>query len=400
MAITESLFGLTPEAVRAQQAADLERRATAFAQLSPMQAAQAGLFRSVSQLGSGIAALGGYQNPEVLRAQQRQGMLSGLDMSSPDALMQAAQTAQRAGDFSLAQTLQTQAQDMRVKGAQAQKLTAEAQDAENKRIREEQLRAALAELPANATPEQYLDVVRRYGSPDKVLTSVQTSIDKEAQRRQALELKKMEIAARMEQARQAGADRMMIAQMQIDGRRELAQFASSLKGAKPEKVLPASLQKAEDADFDAIESVSGLNMSLEPVITSLGGFGSKPVNPSLNLGATNNAMNTARNFLGMSTPESRQYSQLEETKIRIINDSLRLNKGTQTEGDAQRAAREVEAAWAKNDTEATRQALLRLYQINERAKQNKEQQIERRRKSQGISVPARVGTAENPIKLD
>ena len=110
--ITESLFGLTPEAVRAQQAAQLERQALAFAQLSPMQAAQAGLFRAGNQLGGGIAGLMGYQDPEVLRAQQRQGMLSTLDINNPNALLQAAETAQRAGDFPLAQALQTQALDL------------------------------------------------------------------------------------------------------------------------------------------------------------------------------------------------------------------------------------------------------------------------------------------------
>ncbi len=110
--ITESLFGLTPEAVRAQQAAQLDKQALAFAQLSPMQAAQAGLFRAGNQLGGGIASLMGYQDPEVLRAQQRQGMLSTLDINNPNALLQAAQTAQRAGDFPLAQALQTQALDL------------------------------------------------------------------------------------------------------------------------------------------------------------------------------------------------------------------------------------------------------------------------------------------------
>lgn len=123
----------------------------------------------------------------------------------------------------------------------------------------------------------------------------------------------------------------------------------------------------------------------------------RPENPTLNLGAMRNAMSNVRNFFGASTPESRQYAQLEEAKTRLINESLRLNKGVQTEGDAQRAAKEVEAAWARNDTEATRLALLRLKEVNDRAIKNKEAQIDRRRESQGkeayfTNVPQPSGT--------
>ena len=129
----ESLFGLTPDAVRAQQAANLERQALMFAQLSPAQQAQAGLFRAGSQLGSGIAGALGYQDPELLRAQQRQGMLSALDINDPNALMQAAQTAQRSGDFPLAQTLQAQAQDL-AKQVQSQMTTQASAAAEQRAL--------------------------------------------------------------------------------------------------------------------------------------------------------------------------------------------------------------------------------------------------------------------------
>jgi hypothetical protein len=287
--------------------------------------------------------------------------------------------------------LERQMFEMQEMKAKATKATTEQQGILREQQREEQLRAALSELPANATPEQYLDVVRRYGSPDKVMTSIQTSMDKEEQRRQALELKKMEIESRLDIARQQGADRLLIAQMQIEGRREIAAFAAALKQStqadKPEKVLPARLQQAEDDDYEAIDTVTNLLTSIDPVIQSLGGYGEKGANPTLRLSALNNTQNQLKNFIGMSTAESQQYAQLQETKTRIVNESLRLNKGVQTEGDAVRAATEVEAAWSKNDTEATRKALVRLVEINKRAKKNKEAQIARRRQSQGVKPP-------------
>jgi hypothetical protein len=205
----------------------------------------------------------------------------------------------------------------------------------------------------------------------------------------------MNNASREDIARLMTQSREEAARIASEGRKEIAQLTATLKGGK---TLPASLQKSEDADYEAIDTAVNLNSSLDPVIKKLGGFGDTGKDATLNLGALQNAAYSFKNYFGKSTPESLAYSQLQETKIRIINDSLRLNKGTQTEGDAQRAASEVEAAWAKNDTEGTRRALVRLYKINETAVKNKQSQIARRRRSQGVEAP--VGTADNPIKLD
>jgi hypothetical protein len=391
MTVVQSLFGPTPEQIQAQQRAAMQQEALQFSQMSPMQQAQYGIFSGANMLGGGIAQAMGYEDPEIKAAKERQGLLGGVALSDPASLRDAAQKAWQAGNYQVTQNLLKQAQEMELSTAETQEAKARASKFATDQQREEQLRSALSELPANATPEQYLDVVRRYGSPDKVMTSIQTSMDREAQRRQALELKQAEIQARIDIAKMNGERDERIAQMQIDGRREMAAFAAALKQStqadKPEKVLPARLQQAEDDDYEAIDTVTNLLTSIDPVIQSLGGYGEKGVNPTLRLSALNNTQNQLKNFIGMSTAESQQYAQLQETKARIVNESLRLNKGVQTEGDAVRAATEVEAAWAKNDTEATRKALVRLVEINKRAKKNKEAQIARRRQSQGVKPP-------------
>ena len=88
--VTQSLFGMTPQGIEARRAAELEAQALQFAQLSPMQQAQAGLFRAGSQLGSGLAGLMGYEDPEIAQARQVQGLLGGVDMGDPAALREAA----------------------------------------------------------------------------------------------------------------------------------------------------------------------------------------------------------------------------------------------------------------------------------------------------------------------
>jgi hypothetical protein len=316
-----------------------------------------------------------------------------------------------------AQQLEAQLMDVKLKSEQTRKATAEAGQAEWEAERYKKFTEELGNLPPDASDEDILGVAVKYGDPKSVLTAVNTRVDKEAARKQALEIKKAELAARAEQA-QRESDRILevarmnnasrediarlmalsderAARIAAEGRKEIAQLSATLKGGK---TLPASLQKSEDADYETIDTAVNLNASIDPVIKMLGGFGEKAEKPELNLSAAKNAAYSFRNFFGKSSPESLAYAQLQETKTRIINDSLRLNKGTQTEGDAQRAANEVEAAFAKNDTEATRKAMLRLYKINEKAVENKNNQITRRRKSQGIEAP--VGTKDNPIVLE
>jgi len=151
------------------------------------------------------------------------------------------------------------------------------------------------------------------------------------------------------------------------------QAASERKGAR----LNPSLQKEEDADFLAIDGAKSAASDIQPVINNL-------KTGTLQLGALRNAWNASRNFFGSSTPESQAYAELERGITRITNESLRLNKGVQTEGDAQRAAKEVLAAFGKNDTALMTAALEDLQRINSRAADLRARGIDRRRTSQGV----------------
>jgi hypothetical protein len=153
------------------------------------------------------------------------------------------------------------------------------------------------------------------------------------------------------------------------------QAASAAKGAR----LNPSLQKEEDNDFSMIDGAKAAASDIQPVIANLKAG-------TLQLGALRNAWNASRNFFGQSTPESQAYAELERGITRITNESLRLNKGVQTEGDAQRAAKEVLAAFGKNDTALMAKALEDLQRINVRAAENKARSIDRRRESQGVDL--------------
>jgi hypothetical protein len=241
-------------------------------------------------------------------------------------------------------------------------------------------------------------VVTKYGSPDKVLAALQGSADRAAQREQALQMQKDRIAADIERARQSGADKKEIAQMQIEGRKDLAMFAQSLKGPK---ALPPSLQKEEDKELELVDSLTAREASLAPAIATLTPD-PKTGKPPLELGPVNNLRYQAQNAAGNSSVESRNYAALQRSVQEATNLKTDAAKGVQTDKDVLRFANELIAAFGGNDTKTTLEALSNFSKSTAKAKENAQKRIDSRRKSQGVEPyygPGR-GTPQNPIPLD
>jgi hypothetical protein len=70
-----------------------------------MQSAQAGFYTAGNRLAGVAGGLLGAQDPEMMRIQQRQQMLQGLDLNSPESLKQGIQTATQNKDYQLANEL-------------------------------------------------------------------------------------------------------------------------------------------------------------------------------------------------------------------------------------------------------------------------------------------------------
>jgi hypothetical protein len=363
-----------------------------------MQQAQMGLFRAGSQLGTGLAGLMGFEDPEIAQARQVQGLLGGADMNDPDALMQVAQRIQSINPAA-AQELSQRALNMRKTQMEIQSKETDVAAKKSAANREEQLRTELAGLPPDATDAQIEAVLRKYGDPDTLIKSLE--------RRQTAATN---AEARMEQARQAHLDRMELARLNNASRADIAamnrqfqmqitQMRQDMKAQqdanKPQRPLPASLQKAEDADFEAIDTATAVVSDIAPIINNL-------ETGQLNLSRLNRAKMTAQAFVGSSDPEVLRFQELERNLTRFVNESLRLNKGVQTEGDAQRAAQEYQAAYSKNDAKGMTAALKELEKINKRVAENRRKQIDRRRKSQNLPVVfgASQGRTTGPVGED
>jgi len=399
------LFGLTPEGLSQQRYQQDLKRGYELAQLSRGDAARATLESGVGQLGRGIAGLMGVEDPQMKLISARQQIMSQTDQTDPQSLANAAKQLNAMGDTQGAMALM----DFARKAQSEMALVGQRKAAEKASLaqvaktelsiqQEQQLRDELSKLPADATQEQILAIVTKYGSPDKVLASLQGAADKQMANQGRIEAARIAAEARIDAAREAGANRLQIAQMQAQSRQELAQLAASLKGPK---VLAPGLQKEEDKELELVDSLTARSQSLQPALQALTPD-PKTKKAPLELGPLANLRYQAQNAAGNSTPESQKFAELERAVQAATNLKTDAAKGVQTDKDVLRFANELIAAYGKYDTTVTRQALQDFVKATDKARENAQKRIDSRRKSQGIEpyYGNTAGTPSNPIKLD
>jgi hypothetical protein len=318
-----------------------------FAQLDPMQRAQMAIYQGGAGIGRGIQGLLG-GDPELERVSKIKQLSSQFDLTSAEGARQFAQALQPFAPQEAMMAVR-EADRMEQAGLGRQKTAAEIQrteglaaKAELSAAQEEKLRAELSNLPPNATEQQILSVVTRYGSPDKILQVLTQSQDRRAK-----------IAA-----------------------------AAAGKAEAPPKPLAASLQKSEDKDIEAIDAYLAQGEALKPSILNLTPD-AKGVR-KLELGPAKNAKYIAQNALGNSTPESQAYEALKSAVDTAVNLQVSAEKGVQTDKDVLRFANALIAAYGRNDTDATLQALTRYNAAIEKAKTRTEARVDQRRISQKV----------------
>jgi hypothetical protein len=169
------------------------------------------------------------------------------------------------------------------------------------------------------------------------------------------------------------------------GNQQIAQMLAQLKvDAAKNKPLPASLQKSEDEDLQAINSYKATQKELYSPIQALT---PDPVTkkPKLELGPVQNLRYQAANLTGDSTEASRAYADLQSAVKNAVNLKVSAEKGVQTDKDVLRFADALIAASGKNDTKATLEALKKFNDSIVTAQENTVKLIDQRRKSQGVS---------------
>jgi len=149
--------------------------------------------------------------------------------------------------------------------------------------------------------------------------------------------------------------------------------------------LPVAALKIEQEALDNSRTADKIVGDLDKFIQQID-------NGQLDLGMFSNLANKARNNLGMSNEESRNLVSLESGLQKLRNDSLRLNKGPQTDGDAERAWQEL--LDNINDPQVVRQRLEEIKALNANAKEWHFQQANAVRSNFGapeLAAPPQAG---------
>ena len=399
--IVGGLFGMMPEDVAAQRMAALDQQAQAFGRMSSNEAYKTLGYKAGNVLGQGLF---GVNDPQMERARQRQQMAQGIDFNDPESLLQAAQRANQMGDSPAAQALYAKYQEVAQAQAMLGKTQADARKVNLSIAQEEQLRQELAALGPNATEQDMLNVVTRYGSPDKIMAVLQGAQGRRETAEARVEAAKVAAEARIEAARLAGATAREIAQMRVDASREIASIRAEAAGEKAaakaeadkNAPLPPSLQKDEAKDLEVIDAATAQQEALAPVIAALTPDEKTKIR-QLTLSPGKIAEYLTRNALGNSTPESRAYANLKSSVDTAVNLQVSAEKGVQTDKDVLRFAKALIAAFAGNDTEATLEALKKYNDAVKTSAERTKGRLESRRKSQNVR-PYYEQTAPKPTK--
>ena len=167
-----------------------------------------------------------------------------------------------------------------------------------------------------------------------------------------------ELDRRIRAAREMGAS-------EDDIRRMVLGRDGAAAGAKP---LPPSVLKLREEAIAEAETARAINDSLDRHIGRI-------KNGQLNFGPLQNLIARGRNEFGASDQGSRNFAEFTNDLEKLRNDSLRLNSGVQTDGDAQRAWNELFSNL--NDTQYVAQRLETIRRLNERAETLKRASVER-----------------------
>jgi len=325
--IVAGLFGLTPEMYGEQQRRGALQEGITLAQLDPAARGAAMTYAGARGLGNAIGGAMGIEDPQLKLISARNSIAQQIDQTNPESILKGAQMLAQMGDQQGAMALaqyarQAQSETALVQQRRAAETSSLATAAKTQLSidQETKLRDELSKLGPNATQEQILSVVTKYGPPDKVMAVLQRSADLAAQRETTLQLGREKIEAKLESdLRQAKTD-IEKEQMRIEARKELAQLMASLKGPSP-AVLKAQekAEKVQEGQLALGDTISTAE-TLVKDLAKMGGMTSTSKGPLANL-VTSLQTGTVGQMGGrvFGTKEQAKRDELKSIRLQLLN---------------------------------------------------------------------------------
>jgi len=335
---TDSIAGLftDPYTALQQQSSATDQRAAQFAQMTPLQQAQFGIYGGASRLGGGLAGLMGVEDPQMKLQSARQSILRNVDQTDPNAIATAAQQLAQVGDQQGAMQLAELSRSAALKKAQAEKAmrnigATTVSERNREMIANAEIKLAKKE---SLTPEEEARVRWLIGQENK------PKIFRDSETGEITTIEPIDL---MSSAPNLAALVGKTSTKSVDG--EGVKNSTGGIGTvttTPATKLSSSIKK-EVGNVD--EQMTILDTSVKK-ITEL-----TPKIENLNLGLYQNVERGISGFLGKPTADTKEFKQLQREVRSQANNLLLLAKGTQTEGDAQRAKDQIadEDTWKNRD---------------------------------------------------
>jgi len=172
------------------------------------------------------------------------------------------------------------------------------------------------------------------------------------------------------------------------------QQATSLGNGIGNKPMPASALNLVSTSRDKIQSsqntIDKIEQSIKDLDPKQGG--------KLSLGLLGNAGNVARNLTGNSNESSLAYERLNSNIKGMVNEVLQMAKGTQTEGDAQRAAKVI-LSTPLTDNRAVSNALAELKRVAQKTVALEQGKVEEVYSNYGKEAPIYPAASAPPAGI-
>jgi len=326
------LFGLTPQAYQNQLYQQDLKRGTELAALDPGAAARAQLGASVGQLGRGFAGALGIEDPQMRKMSQRNQLLQQLDLNDPDSFVTVAKQAAGLGDGEFAVGLIEKAKSL----AESQSKIALNQAQTLKALQPEKLTG----------DERYIQALR----------IVETKLQK-GEKPTPTELANANISGQMLSKPRSYLDQasgQMITQAATDPSKAFP-LAYKEMGATTEggatTVPKPTVQQATAGNIPAgsqkeIGEIAASLTKIENSAPELDSFLKSLKNREVVYDATSNTLDilgaTVLPALGLKEKGSQvKKDEIKRALTERVNTLLLMAKGTQTEGDAERAKDQI-----------------------------------------------------------
>lgn len=373
---TDSILGLfqTPEQYQQAQYNQLLDRNIRLAQLNPMQRNVAQLGTFSNQLGGAIGGLLGAEDPQMKMQTLRNSVVRQIDWTNPESIAQGATSLMRAGDTLGARQIAEDGRTAALKKAQADRALRTAGATTVSERNREIIANAEIKLAKDETlsPEEEARVRWLIGQENK------PKIFRDSDTGEITTIEPIDLMS-------SAPNLAALVGKQASKPQAGGGGVSSTVTTTPATKLSSSIKK-EVGNVD--EQVTALDTSVKKLVELT------PKIENLNLGLYQNVERGVSGFLGKPTADTKEFKQLQREVRAQANNLLLLAKGTQTEGDAQRAKDQI----ADEDTWKNRELLTSAFEDLATTLSNTKKALEAKRTTlTSPGIPSLPGFGEGDV---